>query len=199
MRHSTKRKVSKLARAGAFTIAEARQIGLSPRTLQNLIEAGEVTRLSRGVYQVTDIVNAPSPEYAVISKRVPSGVICLISALYHHELTTEIPRTVHVAIPRNDPVPRIDYPAVRFFRMSPRPFEAGIERVTVGRVSIRIYSPEKTIADAFKYRNTFGLDLGIEALKAFLSRRGSRPGKVLEMAKICRVAKIIRPYMEALL
>ena len=183
---------------GTFTAAEARRGGISSRTLERLRQAGKVTRISRGIYQMTDAIDAVSPDYAVIAKRVPSGVVCLLSALYHHDLTTEIPREIFLAVSRNANVPRIDYPRVRVCRMSAAPFAAGIERKVVGGVEIRVYSAEKTLADCFKFRNRIGLDVAVESLKAYMVRRSRNLEQVRKMTKVCRVEKIIYPYLEAL-
>jgi predicted transcriptional regulator of viral defense system len=184
---------------GTFTASEARRAGISPRTLDRLRQAGEFTRISRGVYQMTDVQDAASPDYAVIAKRVPTGVVCLFSALYHHDLTTEIPREIFLAVNRNANVPRIDCPTVRIYRMSAASFAAGIERKVVDGVNLRMYSAEKTIADCFKYRNLIGTDVAVEALKAYMARRGRNLERVRKMAGVCRVEKIMRPYLESLI
>ncbi len=195
-------KLDKLAAAarpgGTFTSAEIRCADISPRTLTRLCRAGKVTRISRGVYQITDAKDAASPDYAAIAKRVPAGVVCLLSALYHHDLTTEIPLEICLAVNRNAAIPRIDYPCVRVFRMSTASFNAGIERQIIGGVEMRVYSAEKTIADCFKFRNRIGLDLAVESLKAYMARRGRNPELVRKMAKVCRVEKVMRPYLETL-
>ena len=183
---------------GTFTASEARRAGISPRTLDRLRQAGEVTRISRGVYQMTDAQDAASPDYAVIAKRVPTGVVCLLSALYHHDLTTEIPREICLAVSRAANVPRIGYPRVRIYRMSAGSFAAGIERKVVDGVELRVFSAEKTLADCFKYRNRIGPDVAVEALKNYMARRGRNIERVRKMAKVCRVEKIIYPYLEAL-
>ena len=200
MRQSTRSKLSRAARrnSSVFTTSEARREGLSSRTLYRLRDAGKVVCISRGVFQLAGTNGASTPDYAAIKKRVPDGVVCLISALYHHGLTTEIPRKIHLAVHRDAHIPRIDYPPVRIFRMSPRPFSTGVEQMEIGGVEMNIFSPEKTIADCFKYRDKFGLDLAIEGLKNYLSRRAARPTAVLEMAKLCRVEPVIKPYLEAL-
>jgi predicted transcriptional regulator of viral defense system len=199
MRQTTQTALDDLAPLDAFTAQEAKGAGLSPRTLYRLCDEGEVIRLSRGVYQVAEALSGANPEYAAIAKRIPDGVLCLLSALYHHGLTTEIPREIHVAVHRNANVPRIDYPAVRIFRMSSRPFSVGVERKEVGGVPLRVFSAEKTIADCFKFRGLFGLDVAIEALKTYLARGRAKPSLLLEMARHCRVQTVIRPYLEALL
>lgn len=196
------RKLDQLSTAadlgGTFTSAEARRAGVSPRTLGRLRQAGKVMRLSRGVYQVAEARDAGSPDYAVVAKRVPLGVVCLLSALYHHELTTEIPREICLAVSRDASVPRIDCPAVRVFRMSAAAFAAGVERKVVDGVELRMYSAEKTLADCFKYRNRIGTDVAVESLKAYMARRGRNLERVRKMAKVCRVEKIMRPYLESL-
>lgn len=184
---------------GTFTTGEARRAGISSRTLYRLSQSGKVVCASRGVYQIADATDVISPDYAAIMKRVPGGVICLLSALFHHELTTEIPREIHLAISRNANVPRLVYPRVRIYRMSPRPFNAGIEPRIIGGAELRIFSPEKTLADCFKYRNSLGVAVAIEALKNYMTRPGRKPSLVLEMAQVCRVEKVVRPYMEALI
>lgn len=183
---------------GTFTTGEAQRGGISPRTLYRLCKSGAVARVSRGFFQVTDAPDAVSPDYAAIAKRVPEGVICLLSALYHQDLTTEIPRQINLAISRDASVPRLDYPRVRVFRMSATPFAAGIEHRVIGGTEMRIFSPEKTIADCFKYRNSLGLSVAVEALKSYMTRRNRNPGRVLDMARICRVENILRPYLESL-
>ncbi|NLG00226.1 MAG: transcriptional regulator [Lentisphaerae bacterium] len=184
---------------GTFTPSEAQSHGISTRTLYRMLQSGKVTRLSRGVYQMADAPDAGSTDYAVIAKRVPNGVVCLLSALYHHELTTEIPHKIYLAVTRDARVPRLDYPPVRVFRMSSASFTPGIEKRAIGGIETRIYSPEKTIADCFKFRNSIGLDVAVEALKNYMTRRGRNPDRVLEMAKVCRVEKVMRPYLNAII
>lgn len=201
MRQSTREKLIRAAQqhSGIFTAQDVKRENLSPRTLYHLRDAGEIVCISRGVFQLAGTSGASTPDYAAIKKRVPDGVVCLISALYHHGLTTEIPRKIYLAVHRDAHIPRIDYPPVRIFRMSPGPFSTGVEQMKIGGVEMNIFSPEKTIADCFKYRDKFGLDLAIEGLKNYLSRRAARPTAVLEMAKLCRVEPVIKPYLEALL
>ncbi len=199
MNRETLSKLKILARKGVFTVSEARQNALSHTTIYRLCETGEVSKIARGIYQVTEFAGTTSPDYAAISKRIPEGILCLISALYHHELTTEIPREIHLAINRKSNIPKVDYPKVRIFRMSALPFKTGVTKMTIGGVKLKIFCREKTIADCFKYRHVFGVDVVIEALKLYMSQKGSDPTKILEMAKACRVARQIRPYLEAII
>jgi predicted transcriptional regulator of viral defense system len=186
---------------GVFTTGDVRDAGISTRTFYRMRDAGKVICISRGVYQMAEIegLGQVSPDYAAIKARIPQAVVCTISALYHHELTVEIPRCIHLAIERNMPVPKIDYPAVRIYRMSHTPFFAGVEQMEIDGVRMKIFSPEKTIADSFKYRDKFGIDLAIEALKKYIVKPSAKPTKILQMAKICRVEKLIKPYLEAII
>jgi predicted transcriptional regulator of viral defense system len=185
-------------KGGAFTTSEVRRAGVSPRTLYRLCQAGKVACVSRGVYQLVDAPDAISPDFAAIAKRVPAGVVCLRSALHHHGLGTEIPREIDIAISRDANVPRLDYPQVRFFRMSPRPFQAGVGRAVIGGAELRVFSAEKTIADCFKHRRLLGTGTCVEAIRTYMARRNRNPGLVLEMARVCRVEKVVRPCLEAL-
>ena len=182
-----KEQLIKIARqnSGAFTLQNVRNADISIRTFYRMRDAGEVICISRGVYQLADNYEGSqgSPEYAIIKARIPQSVLCLVSALYHHELTVEIPRCVHIAIKRNSPIPRINYPKLRIYRMSEKSYNSGIDQQLIDGVSLNIYSPEKTIADCFKYRNQLGTYLAVEALKKYLSRKNAKPSTVLKMAE----------------
>jgi len=203
MRQSVREQLDFLStqRSGVFTAQDAASAGISTRTFYRLRDAGEIVCLSRGVYQLANAMGGKftSPDYAAIKARVPAGIICLISALYHHDLTTEIPRKINLAISRNASIPRIDHPPVQIYRMSAGAFSSGVQQMEIGGVIMNIFSPEKTIADCFKHRDKLGLDLAIEGVRNYLSRPMAKPTVVMEMAKVCRVSKIIKPYLEALL
>jgi predicted transcriptional regulator of viral defense system len=132
-----------------------------------------------------------------VCSRIPNGVVCLISALAFHELTTQIPHAVDIAIARGASAPRIDYPPVGVHWFSGSAFTSGIQTRTIDGQRIRIYSPEKTLADVFKYRNKVGMDVALEAVKAWRSRRRAPVERLLEQARICRVERVMRPYLEA--
>ena len=134
-----------------------------------------------------------------MAQRVPRGVICLISALAYHDLTTQIPHEVYVAVSRDSEPPRVDYPPVHVFRFAGQAFSAGIEIHDMDGTRVRIYSREKTLADCFKYRNKIGLDTVIEALKRYKQQGRIDAEILLRHAQTCRVAKVIRPYLEAIL
>ena len=138
-------------------------------------------------------------DIVTVASKVKSGMIRLISALSYHEITTQIPHEAHMAISRKTTYPRLEYPPTRFFRFSEEAFKTGIEIHKISGVDVKIYSPEKTVVDCFKYRNKIGLDVAIEALKFWRKKKNARIDKLVEYAKICRVYNVIKPYAEAVL
>jgi len=185
------------AQGGILRTREALAAGIHPRTLYAMRDAGELEQLARGVYRLAELPPLSNPDLATVGKRVPQGVVCLISALAFHDLTTQIPHVVHLALPRNARTPKLNYPPIQVYRFSGQAFRAGVGTHTIGGVQVRVYNAEKTLADCFKYRNKIGLDVVLEAMRAYRSRRRARPQRVLEYARVCRVESVIRPYLEA--
>jgi predicted transcriptional regulator of viral defense system len=180
--------------------SKAIRLGIHPRTLYALRDAGEVEQVGRGLYRLSTAPPLSSPDLVPIAIRIPRAVICLISALAHHRLTTQIPHAVDIALPSHAQIPKIDGIPLRVFWYPESSFQAGAEVVVIDNVSVRIYSPEKTIADCFKYRNKIGLDVAIEALRAYRERT-PKPNRAafIKFAQINRVQKVMRPYLEAVL
>lgn len=187
------------ARGGILRMAEAIGAGIHRRTLYELRDRGVVEQLSRGLYRLAEAVPLGDPDLVAVARRTPRGVVCLLSALAHHGLTAEIPHEVYLAVPRASEPPRIDYPPVRVFRFGPGSFEAGIETHELDRVPVRIYGPEKTIADCFKYRNKLGPDVALGALRAHRERGRFDVKALTKFAEVCRVGNVMRSYVEALL
>jgi predicted transcriptional regulator of viral defense system len=184
-------------RGGTMNTGEALAAGIHPRTLYAMRDSGEIESLARGVYRLADLPPLREPDLVTVAKRVPQGVVCLISALAFHELTTQIPHEVRLALPRTARTPSLVYPPLHVFRFSEQAFPVGIETHSMDGVPVRIYGPEKTLADCFKFRNKIGLDVALEALKTYRKRRRPQFQQVLEFARVCRVEKILRPYLEA--
>ncbi len=180
-------------------MSEALRLGISRYTLYTMRDAGVVEVLSRGVYRLAELPGLEAPDLVTVAARIPSGVICLVSALSHHELTTQVPHAVDVAIQRGSETPRMNYPPINIYWFSGRAFWEGIETLSIDEVGVKIYSPEKTIADVFKYRNKLGMDIALEALQAWIRLPGRSVENLLTHARNCRVEKVIRPYLEALL
>jgi predicted transcriptional regulator of viral defense system len=170
---------------GQLRMSEALEKGLSRYMLYKLKE--------RNIIELPSIGN---PDLVTVSLRIPKAVICLVSALSWHELTTQIPHAVSIALPRNTNTPVLDYPIVSVHRFSEVSYSSGIEKHRVDSIMVRIYCAEKTIADCFKYRNQLGMDLFLEALKKYSLRKKRDYDGILRYAQINRVENLIRPYLE---
>ncbi len=173
--------------------------GIHPSTLYTMRDSGELEVVSRGVYRLAGISPLANPDLVIVATRVPGGVICLISALAFHELTTQIPHEVHVALARGAEEPRLDYPPIKTYHFTGKAFTQGVETHALDGVDVPVYSPEKTLADCFKFRSKVGLDTALEAVRLYRERRQVKVDDLMGFAAICRVKKIIRPYLEALL
>jgi predicted transcriptional regulator of viral defense system len=184
---------------GILRTSEAIKHGIHPRTLYYMRDHNHLDVLCRGTYRLSDLEPITNMDLITVATKVESGVICLISALSYHEITTEIPHEIYMAISRRTFYPRLKHPPIRFFRFSENAFSAGIEVHVMNGVNVKIYSAEKTIADCFKYRNKLGLDVVLEALKLWRKNKNARIDKLMEYANICRVHNIIKPYVEAIL
>ena len=174
-------------------------LGIHPRTLYALRDAGIVHSLSRGLYRLADLPPMGNPDLVRVALRIPNGVICLVSALAFHDLTTQVPHEVHLALKRGAEPPRLDYPPLKVYWFTGPAFSVEIERHSLDDVPVRIYSAEKTIADCFKYRNKLGLDVALEALKRYRERGKMDVESLLRCARACRVENVMKPYLEVLL
>lgn len=186
-------------RGGMLRTKEALRAGIHPRTLYGLRDEGTIEALSRGIYRMVSAAPLGNPDFVAVALRVPDGVICLISALAFHELTTQIPHEVYVAIARGAEPPRISYPPVRTIWFSGKAFSEGVETHHIDRVAVRIYSREKTIVDCFRYRNKLGLDTCLESLRLYKQQRRINVDALMRFASIRGVTKVVRPYLEAIL
>jgi predicted transcriptional regulator of viral defense system len=185
------------ARGGTIRTSDAIAQGIHPRTLYGLRDSGELERLDRGIYRLAHLPPLGDPDIALVAGRVPQAVLCLVSALAVHGLTTQIPHSVHIALPRGTRPPRLSSVPITAYQFSERSYQAGVQRYSFDGGGIPIFSPEKTIADCFKYRNKLGLDLTLEALANYRRRKKASLATILKFAEVNRVAKPIRPYLEA--
>jgi predicted transcriptional regulator of viral defense system len=184
---------------GMLRTSEALRLGIHPRTLYALRDAHVLEQLARGLYRLVDLPPLTNPDLVTVALKIPQGVVCLVSALAFHELTTQIPHAVDVALESGSTRPRLAFPPVRVFWFSGPAWSEGIEVHQLDNTPIRIYGPEKSVADAFKFRRKLGLDLALEALKAYRRRPEFDVGRLLHYADVCRVEQIMSPYLEALL
>lgn len=171
--------------------------GLPRRYLSRLHERGALERVGRGLYALSDREITEHHDLAIVAKRLPSGVICLLSALRFYDLTTQSPFEVWVALSPESWEPNRDTVPLRTIRMSGQALMAGIAEHIVENVPVRVFEPSKTVADCFKFRSLVGLDVALEALREFSRTRSGSIDELWHYADICRVQTVMRPYLEA--
>ena len=177
------------------------QTGYAVLPLEKVIRLGEMAGdVARHPFlgNVLALKGSTGINLAEVAKRAPNGIICLGSALAFHELTTQIPHYVWVAVERKARKPMIEYPPVRVFHFSGKAFTSGIESHRIVHQTVRIYNAPKTIIDCFRWRKAVGLDVAIEATREYLKRPDSSPAKLMEYAKVCGMEKRVIPYLEAM-
>ena len=183
---------------GILRTKEALDLGIHPRTLYRMRDDGLLDPISRGVFRLATQAPPASPDLLIVALRVPSAVVCLVSAAAHHDITTEVPHEVQITLPRGTRSPRLDHPPLQVFRFSGPALSEGVEVIRVEGRELRVYSVEKTVVDCFRFRNRIGTDVAIEALNLALKRKGARPADLLRYARLCRVQSVMLPYIEAL-
>lgn len=183
---------------GIMRSSEARKQGIHPQTLSRMLDEGHLIKEERGLYRLSDIQLSGDPDLIQIAKLVPRGIICLMSSLSFHQLTTHIPRAIWVAIRQDMKKPKLTHPPIEVIWLSGKAFSSGIEEHELDGIAVSIYNPEKTVADCFKFRNKIGLDIAIEALQEYLRQPNRDLDLLLHYARIDRVKNVIEPYLRAL-
>ncbi len=184
---------------GWLRASEAIRLGVPEHIVYEMIKSGELVREARGVYRLADSDPLGNPDLVQVSLLVPKGVICLISALYFYEITTQIPHSVYVALPQNAGRPRLARPPLEVFWVTASLHSVGVDVHVLDGVKVKIYNREKTIADCFKFRKRIGEDTALEALKDYVNQPKLDVHKLLGYAKIDRVEKLMTPYLKSLL
>ena len=182
-----------ILRAGDLAAA-----GIPRVVLTRLTGIGQLERLGRGLYRLPETQTSEHESLATIALKVPQAVFCLLTALQFHELTTQLPRDLWIAMPRGSHAPNINYPPVKMIQFSGNAYSEGIEIFKRDRVNLRVFGVAKTIADCFKHRNKIGLDVALEALRDARAKKKVTSDDLWRFAKICRVANVMRPYLEAI-
>ena len=194
----TQEKVLALAkRKGILRVKDLREVGIHPEYLRRLYKKGMLVRISRGLYVPVDAELSANAGLAQASRRVPRGVICLLSALRYHEIGTANPFEVWIALDQDVRRPQVEYPSLRIVRFSGKALTEGVGHYRIESVPVKVYNPAKTVADCFKFRNKIGLDVAIEALRDCLRSKKCTRAQLWQYAEICRVTKVMRPYLEA--
>lgn len=184
---------------GVLKASEAIKKGIHPRILYQLRDEGGIELIAKGLYALPGLPGISQPDFVAIAKKVPTGIICLVSALYFHELTVQIPRWIDVAIKQSYHPPTIYYPLVQFHWFSNAYFDEGIEQHDIGGMMINIYSKEKSIVDCFRLRKKVGVDVALEALKIYWQKGNANMDLLQQLAKSSRVLRIMTPYIEAVM
>ena len=187
-----------IQRLGIVRPVDLEMHGIPRRRLYQLVRAGRVERGARGIYVASRHLVTAEHTLAHVAKRVPGGVFCLLTALRFHGLTTQAPAEVWIALPEKARRPRLDYPRLRVARFSGPALTEGIETHRVENADVRVYSAAKTVADCFKYRNKVGIDVAVEALRDFRRRHRGGATELARFARICRVTRVMQPYLDAI-
>jgi predicted transcriptional regulator of viral defense system len=195
---SVDRTIRYVRQHGIVRPRDIERIGIPREYLLRLHRQGKLNRTGRGMYTLPDATITERHSYAEVAKQVPEGVLCLLSALVFHGLTTQNPASVWIALGRGARNPALTSPSLKVVRLSGPSLTDGIEQHRVEGVPVRVYSAAKTVADCFKFRNKIGLDVAMEALKDCVRQKKARVDEIYHYAKICRVSKVILPYMESL-
>jgi predicted transcriptional regulator of viral defense system len=183
---------------GVLRTADALAKGIHPEALYKLRAEGRLTQLARGLYRLASAREFSNPDLAVVAAKAPDAVVCLISALAFHEITTQVPRAVHIAVPRGKYAGlRLRSPPVQVYPTDPVIFSEGIEIHKVDGVALRVYSVARTLVDCFKYRNKLGLNIAVEALRFARTRKKISNREILHFARLLRQERVMGPYLEA--
>lgn len=179
-------------------MAEARALGVHPEQIRRLTLQGELTRLGRGLYVPATALPTEHHALAEVAKRVPKGIICLLTALRFHAIGTQHPREIWLAVNRRAGVPRFDAPLVRVVRISGVALTSGIDEHAIEGVKVRVTSPARTVADCFKFRSKIGIDVAAEALRDYRRLRKGSVDELWHQADQLRMTRVIRPYWDAI-
>lgn len=183
---------------GTLRTRDAVEQGVHYSTLYGMRDEGLLEQLAWGLYRLAELQGPSKYDVVTVAERVPDAVLCLVSALDFHEIGTQIPSGVSIAIGPKDRSPRLDYPPIRVYRMSGPGLSSGVEEHAIDGTAVKVFSPAKTVADCFKFRNKIGLDVALEALRETVRSRKATRDEIMEFARIDRVSEIVRPYLEAI-
>lgn len=189
--------VTLVGQSGIATAGDLRRKSIHHEQVRRLVESGQLVRVARGLYSPPRVDLGEHASLALAAKAVPRGVICLLSALRFHGIGTQLPFETWVAVRRGDAIPRALPPGIRIIRVAAPAFEDGQNEVAVQQIRVRVYDPAKTVADCFKFRNAVGLDAALEALREALRLKLATRDAIWQHAQVCRVAQVLRPYLEA--
>lgn len=183
---------------GTLRTGEALALGIHPRTLYRMRDDQMIEQISRGFFRLASLPELSHPDLVAAALRVPRGVVCLVSALALHDVTSEVPHEVQIALPRKTKAPHVDFPPLRVFWFSDVAISKGVETAVLDGVKVRIFNLPKTVVDCFRFRNKLGLDVAVEALSQAIKRKGVQPAELLRYARVLRVERVMLPYLQAI-
>jgi predicted transcriptional regulator of viral defense system len=193
----TQRVLQLVRKNGWLRASDLADAGVPRAVLTRMAASGQLERAARGLYRLPDSGSSEHEGLVTVASKVPQAVVCLLSALQFHGLTTQLPWQVWFAMPRGSHVPRLEYPPIRMVQFSGEAYTQGIETHERDGVKLHVYSVAKTVADCFKHRNKIGMDVALEALKDARAQGRASFDDLWRCAKVCRVSNVMRPYMEA--
>ncbi|MCH8528004.1 MAG: type IV toxin-antitoxin system AbiEi family antitoxin domain-containing protein [Kiritimatiellae bacterium] len=184
---------------GVLRFSEAVRLGVRPGTLRDMVESNQLEQLARGLYKVKSTPDLSVPDLVIVAAKIPKAVICLVSALSFHEITTHFARGVQILLPRGSHPPVLDYPPIQVHSAVRSVYELGHEVHFIDGVKVTVTDPEKTLVDCVKFRNELGTELVIEALRTYRQSMQIQVDKMMNYARICRVAKVMGYYLDGIL
>ncbi len=193
-----RRALAAVRSAGVLRPSDLRTRGIPRSALYGLVRKERIERKSRGLYVVADHAYTTEHVLAQVARRVPGAVISLLSALRFHDLTTQAPSEVWITLPEKARRPRLDFPRLAVARSSGDALTEGVEVHRIERVEVRVYSAAKTVADCFKYRNKLGIDVAVEALRDYSRSHRGGADELARFARICRVSRVMQPYLDSI-
>ncbi len=183
---------------GFFRTRDLETLGLSFAKLRKLMEEGTIERIARGLYRFVKTEPTEHHTLAAVCARIPNGIICLLSALRYHEIGTQLPRQVWIAIPHKARAPKLPEFPIRLIRFSGPSLRYGVESVTMEGIEARITSPARTMVDCFRFRRLVGRDVALEAMRETLREKKATPDEIWRAAEICRAKSLVGPYLEVM-
>jgi predicted transcriptional regulator of viral defense system len=184
---------------GVLRFSEAVRLGVRPGTLRDMVETDQLEQLARGLYKIKSSPDLSVPDLVIVAAKIPKAVICLVSALNFHEITTHFAHGVQILLPRSSHPPVLDYPPIQVHSAVRAAYEIGQEVHLIDGVKVTVTDPEKTLVDCVKFRNQLGTELVIEALRYYRQRKQLQVDKIMNYARICRVAKVLGLYLDGIL
>ena len=194
-RAQKQRAIALLKRHGMMRGNELGKAGIHSETIARMLKENTLVRINRGLYQLADAPMSAPHELAAVSKLVPGGIICLVTALQFHELTNQMPRQIWLAIGSKARSPRIEWPQLRIVRFGRRSFDVGVQTHQIDGVQVPISDPAKTVVDCFRFRNIVGLDVALEGLHNVIRYRKADPAKIVPYAIETRIWSVLQPYL----